>query len=270
MRFSNPQQVKVSIVKFLISATIFWCAAMCSAHAQSEACHALAASPSDPARKGVGVSYAKIDGIRAAAACRLAVEKFPEDGQLWFQYGRALEKVNRVPEAFVAYRTGADLGDLGAMNNLGELYRDGKGVARDLYMAEVLFENGAMIGFPEAAENLDALIKSKSPASTPIIPIQFRGKFSSPGRTCKEDKILSKAFDGAFIGIEVGDTQISHYMEFGCGLMNLTKTNPRQANVILRCMGNGGPLFLGKAMLSQGAIQFESSLGGGVSVRCQN
>ena len=38
------------------------------AQAQPAACHALAASPSDPDRKGPGVSYAKLDGVRAATA----------------------------------------------------------------------------------------------------------------------------------------------------------------------------------------------------------
>ncbi len=68
------------------------------AQAQPSACHALAASPADPDRKGPGVSYAKIDGASASAACQLAVKQAPKDGQLWFQYGRALEKNNRVAE----------------------------------------------------------------------------------------------------------------------------------------------------------------------------
>ena len=259
-------------MKFLISATIFWCAAIGSAHAQSEACHALAASPTDPARKGVGVPYAKIDGIRATAACQLAVEKFPEDGQLWFQYGRALEKLNRVAEAFVAYQKGAQLDDASAMNNLGELYRDGKGVARDLYMAEVHFENAYMGGSTEGEQNLNALISKKSPAATRIIPIQFRGKFASSAKQCKELKKMAKDFSGEFMGIEVSDESIGLNMEFSCSVLSLTVINPRQANVILKCLHNGPPVYLAKATLSPNAVLFEQegSTSGDASVRCTN
>ena len=243
-------------------------------HAQSEVCHALAASPSDAARIGPGVPYSKIDGMRAASACQLAVQLFPKDGQLWFQYGRSLEKANRIAEAIVAYQTGVDLDNPGAMNNLGELYRDSKGMERDPYMAEILFENASIRDFPEAERNLKALVKSKLPGSTLIIPTQFRGKFSSPGRTCKENKKLSKAFNGEFTGVEVSDSQISQYMESECSVMQLTMVNPQQAKVVLKCQRNSPDVDLAKVTLSPGTVRFlpqESRFrlrDSGVSIRC--
>jgi TPR repeat protein len=222
------------------------------------------------------VPYIKIDGLLAASACQLAVQQFPKDGQLWFQYGRSLEKANRIAEAIVAYQTGVDLDNPGAMNNLGELYRDGKGVERDPYMAEILFENASIRDFPEAERNFKALVKSKLPSSTPSIPIQFRGKFSSLGRTCKENKKMSKAFNGEFTGVEVSDSQISQYMESECSVMQLTMVNTQQAKVVLKCQRNSSDVDLAKATLSPGTVRFEPqdsrfrSTDSGVSMRCTN
>jgi TPR repeat protein len=248
--------------------------ALCSvlsgvAHAQPSACHALAASPADPSRKGPGVSYAKIDGANASAACQLAVKQAPKDGQLWFQYGRALEKNNRIAEAFVAYQTGSDLGNDGADNNLGELYRDGKGVARDPYMAEIYFHNASMNGFDEATQNLNALEKSKPPA-TRTIPAQFRGKFALPGKTCAQTQANSKDFGNEFMGLVVTADSINHFMESQCKVMGVTLANPQQANVVLKCGRNTPIVHLGKAVLAPNDLRFINDSAGvsEVSLRC--
>lgn len=239
--------------------------------AQSAACHALAASPTDPERKGVGVPYAKLDGLRASVACQIAVQQLPKDGQLWFQYGRALEKANRVAEAFVAYQTAASLDNSGAMNNLGELYRDGKGVGRNLYMAEILFRNASPMGaYPEAIQNLETLVKAKPPASTRIIPKQFRGKFSLPNQTCQKTQENSKDLGGAFLGFEVNADEMHEYNGLSCVVLGLNIANGQQASVALMC-GRGSPFsFLVNAMLSPSALRFEAtdSIEGGISVRC--
>lgn len=248
--------------------------ALCSvlsgvAHAQPSACHALAASPADTSRKGPGVSYAKIDGASASAACQLAVKQAPKDGQLWFQYGRALEKNNRVAEAFVAYQTGSDLGNAGADNNLGELYRDGKGVARDPYMAEIYFHNASVNGFDEATQNLNALEKSKPPA-TRTIPAQFRGKFALPGKTCAQTQANSKDFGNEFMGLVVTADSINHFMESQCKVMGVNLANPQQANVVLKCGRNTPIVHLEKAVLAPNDLRFNNDSTGlsEVSVRC--
>jgi TPR repeat protein len=251
--------------------------ALCSvvsgvAHAQPSACHALAASPADASRKGAGVSYAKIDGANASAACQLAVKQAPKDGQLWFQYGRALEKNNRAAEAFVAYQTGSDLGNAGADNNLGELYRDGKGVARDLYMAEIYFHNASVSGFDEATQNLNALEKAKPPAATRKIPAHFRGKFALAGQTCAQTQELGKAFGNQFMGIEVTEGSINQAMESQCTVMGLTLANPQQATVVLKCGRNTPVMSFAKATLALNDLRFDASDAklASVSVRCSN
>jgi TPR repeat protein len=250
--------------------------ALCSvlsgvAHAQPSACHALAASPSDPSRKGPGVSYAKIDGANASAACQLAVKQAPKDGQLWFQYGRALEKANRVAEAFVAYQTGSDLGNAGADNNLGELYRDGKGVARDPYMAEIYFHNASMNGLDEGTQNLNALEKSKPPA-TRTIPAQFRGKFALPGKTCAQTQANSKDFGNEFMGLVVTADSINHFMESQCKVMGVNLANPQQANVVLKCGRNTPIVSLAKFTLAPNNLRFDGAdaTPASLSVRCSN
>lgn len=240
------------------------------AQAQPSACHALAASPTDPSRKGPGVSYAKIDGAGAASACQLAVKQAPKDGQLWFQYGRALEKNNRAAEAFVAYQTGSDLGNAGADNNLGELYRDGKGVARDLYMAEIYFHNASVSGFDEATQNLNALEKAKPPAATRKIPAHFRGKFALAGQTCAQTQLNSKDFGNKFMGIEVTADSINQFMESQCAVMGLTVVNPQQVNVVLKCGRNTPIVHIEKAVLAPNDLRFVDDTAGmsGVSAKC--
>ncbi len=257
-------------IKALVGA-IGLCALMSGvAQAQPAACHALAASPSDPDRKGPGVSYAKLDGVRAATACQLAVKQAPKDGQLWFQYGRALEKANRVAEAFVAYQTGGNLGNAGADNNLGELYRDGKGVARDLYAAEVLFHNASVNGLDEATQNLNALEKAKPPAASRKIPPQFRGKFALAGQTCAQTQVNSKDFGNEFMGIEVAADSINQFMEKQCAVMGLTVVNPQQANVVLKCGRNTPIVHIEKLVLAPNDLRFVDDSAGmsGVSARC--
>jgi hypothetical protein len=262
--------LEILVIRTFVVAIAFCCVLSGVAQAQPSACHALAASPTDPSRKGPGVSYAKIDGAGATAACQLAVKQAPKDGQLWFQYGRALEKNNRVAEAFVAYQTGSDLGNPGADNNLGELYRDGKGVARDLYLAEIHFHNASVSGFDEATQNLNALEKSKPPAATRKIPAQFRGKFALAGQTCAQTQAMGKDFGNQFMGIEVTDGSINQAMESQCAVMGLTVVNPQQANVVLKCGRNTPTVHLEKATLAPNSLRFGDDSAGmsDVSVMC--
>jgi TPR repeat protein len=240
-----------------------------AAHAQPAACHALAASPADPTRKGPGVSYAKIDAARAVPACQSAVNVSPKDGQLWFQYGRALEKANRVSDAIVAYQKGIDLDNPGALNNLGELYRDGKGVTRNPYLAEVLFQNAAIQDFPEAVQNLNALEKNRPPLATRTIPAPFRGKFALPDQTCQQTIEMSKAFGGDFMGIEVAAQEVNQPMELMCTVLNVNVEGAQQARVILKCSRNSPEVSLFSATLTPNAVRFESNgQPNNASVRC--
>ena len=224
------------------------------AHAQLDRCHALAASPTDPARKAQGVPYNKIDGINASNACEIAVQKFPTDGQLWFQYGRALEKAKRINEAIIAYQRGSELENPGAMNNLGELYRDGKGFERDIFIAEILFQNASNKNFPEAAQNLDSLTKLKQSSTQRIIPLKFHGKFSNENMSCKKTNENSKDFGNEFMGITVREKTISKFMEYNCEILNLKFINENKLDIILKCSANSDMVYLNRLLLTENSI----------------
>jgi TIR domain/Sel1 repeat len=68
--------------------------------------------------------------------------------------------VNSKKEAFAVFQTGADHGDVAAMNNLGIAYRDGGGVERDYAKAREWFNNAAEKGNPYAMINLGRLYQN--------------------------------------------------------------------------------------------------------------
>ncbi len=265
----HPNYGAPNMKAFLFSVVAFFLAMSSVTQAQPAACHALAASPSDPARKGSGVPYAKLEGARAEAACKAAVAAAPKDGQLWFQYGRALEKVNNVPEAIKAYRNGIDLDNPGALNNLGELYRDGKGVTRNLFLAEVLFQNASIQNFPEAVQNLKGLEKNRPPVSARTIPANLRGKFSVPGQTCQQTREMSQAFGGNFMGLEVNALEVIQTSEMMCTTMNVTVENPQKASAVLKCSRNSPEVSLVQTTIQPDGVRFQFDGGGkSAAVRC--
>jgi len=135
------------------------------AHAQANTCHALTALPTDPNRKAAGVPFDRLNAAQAIPACINAVRADPQNGQLWFQLGRALEKGNRIDDALTSYREGVKLNNPGALNNLGELYRDGKGVPRNVGLAETYFSRSAAQRFPEGVANLNQLKQRQATSS---------------------------------------------------------------------------------------------------------
>jgi TPR repeat protein len=142
--------------------------------AQEMNCDFLAASPLDPQKTTTGISYEKLNAAQAVPACKQAIEINPRVGRLWFQYGRALEKANRIPDAITAYQEAAKLNSGAANNNIGELYRDGKGFQKDLKKAEEYFTKAAELNSIEGAENLSKLKNSyfATPKEQPEKPIQ--------------------------------------------------------------------------------------------------
>lgn len=122
--------------------------------AAEHACDRFAAFPADPARVTPGVSYMRIDVARAIPACRTATETFPSVGRFWFQLGRALERAADLPAAVDAYDRARRLGHLGGATNLGELYRQGKGVQRNYNQALTLFTAAANENYADAQYNI--------------------------------------------------------------------------------------------------------------------
>ena len=130
-----------------------------AAFAQISDCDRLASSPFDPQKQSAGVSYNKLDHLAAVPACKIAITENKDVSRLWFQYGRALEKANKLPDAIIAYQEAAKLGSGAAYNNIGELYRDGKGFEADLKLAEEFFKKAADLNSLEGRDNLLKALK---------------------------------------------------------------------------------------------------------------
>ena len=89
------------------------------ANAQVAECDRLATSPMDIERNNPGVSFNAINAPLAIVACKQAIDINANSGRLWFQYGRALEKGNLLPDAVIAYQRAGNLNHAAALNNLG-------------------------------------------------------------------------------------------------------------------------------------------------------
>jgi TPR repeat protein len=150
--------------------------------AQVSACDQLAGSPFDKEKKTEGVSFGKLNAAQAIPACKQAVQTTPLIGRLWFQYGRALEKGGDLSEAIRAYQKASELSHAAAFNNLGELYRDGKGFKKDAMKAQELFQQAAQMGSDEGKENLYdlqiKLITNVAPTKdSTLLPKELQGKW---------------------------------------------------------------------------------------------
>ena len=154
-------------------------------YAQVAECDRLAASPQDPQKQSAGVGYERLNAGLAVSACKVAISESPKVGRLWFQYGRALEKANKLPDEISAYQEAAKLNSGVAYNNLGELYRDGKGFQKDLKKAEELFAKSAELNSPEGRDNLAGLRKK----SQNQIPNNLRGEWSESKGSCRSGDV---------------------------------------------------------------------------------
>ena len=121
--------------------------------ANATTCDQLAGDPLDPAKVGPGVPWDKLDGPRAAEACRTALKTAPNTGRFALQLGRALEKAQDYLGAAAAYRQGGENGNARSYLVLAYLFEDGRGVARDDAKA-VEFLRLAITG-----GNVDALVE---------------------------------------------------------------------------------------------------------------
>ncbi len=124
-------------------------------------CDRLAARPLDPDHPpdAPGVEFAQIDAEHAIPACRAALAQYPGERRFMFALGRALQSAKQYDEAVRLYRQAADAGNASAMNNLGTMYRDSRGVAMDEAEAVRLFRNAADAGNAFAMNNLAAMYR---------------------------------------------------------------------------------------------------------------
>jgi TPR repeat protein len=156
------------------------------AHAQSAdlvLCDRVAADPADPDKpadvKGV-TEVAASDVATAIKFCKIAGAG---SRRALYQLGRAYVANRQMPEAIATFRKAADKGSTSAMVELGVMYANGAGVARDEAQARALIERAANAGNPRGVANLVALSKN---AGAPADPVRARALLSQAAETNAE------------------------------------------------------------------------------------
>jgi TPR repeat protein len=124
------------------------------AQSPGELCDRLAASPDDPMRVGDGVKYDDLDPAAAEPACRQAVEDAPEVARYRYQLGRVLDARDELDAARGLYESAAEGGHAIALVNLGLLYENGAGVARDYARAADYYRRASELGVGVGTWNL--------------------------------------------------------------------------------------------------------------------
>ncbi|MGY4570021.1 TPR repeat protein [Bradyrhizobium sp. USDA 3256] len=160
---NSPAPRRNLLVMFKPLHAIVFAAALAApvlAHAQSAdlvLCDRLAADPTDPDKpadvKGVP-DIASADIATAIKYCAVAARS---SRRAMYELGRAYAVNRQTAEAASAWRKAADKGSTSAMVELGVLYGNGTGVAKDEAQARKLFERAAQAGNARGVSNLAAL-----------------------------------------------------------------------------------------------------------------
>jgi uncharacterized protein len=168
----------------IAAAAIAVAAAPSLTHAQSAdlvLCDRLAADPADPDKPGDVKGTAEIASSDIATAIKFCKTASNSSRRALYQLGRAYAANHQAPEAIGAWRKAADKGSSSAMVELGVLYGNGAGVAKDEAQARKLFERAAAAGNPRGISNLAALGGAAS-----ADPVQTRSLLAKAGETNPE------------------------------------------------------------------------------------
>jgi TPR repeat protein len=161
-------------------------AASPSARAQSAdlvLCDRVAADPNDPDKPKDIVGARTIAASDVTIAIRYCKVAANGSRRAMYQLGRAYEANGQLPDAMAAYRKAADKGSTSAMVELGVMYANGAGVAKDPSQARSLFERAAAAGNPRGVSNLSALGNS---GGAPADPARSRALLSKAADTSSE------------------------------------------------------------------------------------
>jgi TPR repeat protein/aromatic ring-opening dioxygenase LigB subunit len=122
-------------------------------------CDRLAGSDLDPQKPASipGIPVSALNPRLAVPACEAAVKAAPGDARMIFQLGRAYAAAKAYDKARELYEQADALGHGLATNNLGALYADGWGVARDLAKARSYYLKAAQAGVPLAMYNFGSM-----------------------------------------------------------------------------------------------------------------
>jgi len=117
-------------------------------------CDLAAAHPSDPERIGPSVDYANLDPNVAIPACEAAIKQSPSTMRFKTLLARALDKAGRGDEARALNEIAMKAGNLAGYHNMGNLYRKGLGVEKDVSKAFALYLHAAELGHMEDQGNV--------------------------------------------------------------------------------------------------------------------
>jgi TPR repeat protein len=168
----------------IVAAAIAIAAAPSLAHAQSAdlvLCDRLAADPADPDKPADAKGVSEIAPSDIATAIKFCKTASNASRRALYQLGRAYAANHQSSEAIAVWRKAADKGSTSAMVELGVLYGNGAGVAKDEAQARKLFERAAAAGNPRGISNLAGL-----GGGAPADPVQTRGLLAKAGETNPE------------------------------------------------------------------------------------
>jgi TPR repeat protein len=165
------------VCSFAIGLVLAAVSAHSAARAQSAdavLCDRVAADPADPDKPAgiagtpaippsdvvIAIRYCKVAAASKAAAVA--------SRRVLYQLGRAFAANQQMTEAIGAFRKAADKGSTSAMIELGVLYANGSGVAKDEAQARDLFQRAAAAGNPRGVTNLAALADAGGAPSDPV------------------------------------------------------------------------------------------------------
>ncbi|MEP1573648.1 caspase family protein [Roseibium album] len=106
-------------------------------------CDYLAGHVQEAADPAVGVFFHEIEPQGALAVCLDALKEYPDSLRLLMNYARAIDAAGRHDEAREMYKSGAAAGFPIAYRSLGDVYRDGRGLEKNLDEARYWYVLGA-------------------------------------------------------------------------------------------------------------------------------
>lgn len=106
-------------------------------------CDRLAGHVQEAADPAVGVYFGQIEPERAVPACLAALKEHPDSMRILINYARAIDASGRHEEARELYQAGADARFPIAYRSMGDVYRDGRGLEKDMKQARYWYVLGA-------------------------------------------------------------------------------------------------------------------------------
>jgi len=131
-------------------------------------CDRVAADPADPDKPADIMGVSAVAPSDVAIAIKYCKAASAHARRALYQLGRAYAAGKQTAQAIAAYRKAADRGSTSAMVELGVIYANGAGVAKDEAQARALFERAAAAGNARGVANLAALSQRGGAPADPV------------------------------------------------------------------------------------------------------